>query len=425
MFLPQIAGFRQITLQPPVIVLYNTNSLLHEKEPSPVKKEVHLTAVTVTSEDVIQRLLDTFEAKTDIHVVMKMVGWETYRGEFVQMALHKTPGDVAMVGAPITSDLIGMNALRPFSTSEIYSMGGNAAFLPSRWQSAIRPGSPDVWAVPWVLDIRMIYFWRDLMEQAGVDEAQAFADADHMEDTLARLQSKHGGYPLAVPHDRYSLLHLVSSFIWAEGSDLFTEDGKRVIFHEEAGLRGIRRYFQMLRFANPNLLETWVNRAPFNQREVAVMVGNGWAAFSPSDENIGSAAILGQSYVGGTDLMIWQHSRNESAALDLVRFLTHPETVLELNQSSELLPMRVQQIEAMAADSKPIRRSIARAALSGHTFPCVSMVGLIEDRLSVALLNIQQELFKNPAADLDAQLDALLRSRIVALGNRTNLSLGA
>lgn len=384
-------------------------------------KEIHLTAVTVTSEDVMQRLLDTFEATTGIHVVMKMVGWETYRSDFVQMALRKTPGDVAMVGTPITSDLIGMNALRPFATSEIYSMGGNAAFLPSRWKSAIRPGSPEVWAIPWVLDIRMVYFWRDMLAQAGVDEAEAFVDAEHMEDTLARLQSKHGGYPLAVPHDRYSLLHIVSSFIWAEGTDLFTEDGKRVIFHEEAGLRGIRRYFQMLRFANPNLLDIWSDRGPFNRREVAVIAGNGWAAFSPRDENIGAAAILRQSYVGGTDLMIWQHSRNDSAALDLVRFLTQPETVWDLSHSSELLPMRVQQLNDLAADPDPTRRAIGQAALAGHTFPCVPMVGLIEDRLSVALLNIQQELFKNPAADLDA----LLRTRIVALGNRTNISLGA
>ncbi len=386
-----------------------------------MKKEIHLTAVEVTTQENIQALLDSFEEKTDIHVVMNMIGWETYRSEFVQMALHKIPGDVAMVGTPITSDLIGMNALRPFSTSEIHSMGGSASFLPSRWQSGIRPGSPEVWAIPWVLDIRMIYYWKDMLAKAGLDEKNAFIDADHIEATLQKLQAMDRKVtPLSVPNDRYTLLHVVSSFIWAEGSDLLTPDGKRVLFHEEAGLRGLRRYFSLLRYVNPALSPA-TDRTPFDRREVAVLAGNGWAAFSAHSENVGTAALPGRSYVGGTDLMIWQHSRNESAALELIRYLTHPETVLHISQFSPLLPMRVQQLNELAADPDGVRSSVGKAALTGHTYPCVPMIGLIEDRLSVALLSIQQELFKNPTADLDA----LLRSRIVPLGNRTNISLGA
>lgn len=106
-----------------------------------MKKEINLTTVAAIPDDLFRGLLDEFEVQSNVHVNLNIIGWETYRAEFVSIALQRRPVDVSLVGTPITSDLLGMNVLRPFSVDEINKLGGQAAFLPSRWQSGIRPGS--------------------------------------------------------------------------------------------------------------------------------------------------------------------------------------------------------------------------------------------------------------------------------------------
>ena len=52
----------------------------------------------------------------------------------------------------------------------------------------------------------MIYYWRDLLEQAGVDERTAFQTPEHMEETMQRLQASgvdvvpaHGSMQVGLP----------------------------------------------------------------------------------------------------------------------------------------------------------------------------------------------------------------------------------
>jgi multiple sugar transport system substrate-binding protein len=383
-----------------------------------VKKEITFTAVPNTQESVLQVILDAFEESHGIHVNLEFVEWETYRTDFVNMALQHKSGDVAMAGTPITSDLIGMNALRPFSLNELAAFGGQSAFLPSRWQSGIRPGSSQVWAVPWILDIRVIYYWRDMLAAASIDEATAFQTTAQFEKTLKSLQESGVEIPWVPYWERFAILHSVSSWIWAYGGNLFTPDGRKVIFHEGSALEGIKAYFKQLKYLPRGLPEISTSMQ-FNERKAAVMIGNAQAVDGDQSPQLGCAPMPGGSYVGGSDLMIWAHTRNETSSLQFVNYLSQIN-VLEALKGSGLLPLRLNHITQISDDPSPIRRTLARAALTGRTFPCVPMIGLLEDRLSQALFSVQQEIYNNP----DVDIDALLRKRIVSLGNRTNVSLG-
>jgi len=75
-----------------------------------------------------------------------------------------------------------------------------------------------------------------------------------------------------------------------------------------------------------------------------------------------------------------------------------------------------------AAESQdPIRKATLQAALTGRMYPCVPMVGLVEERLSAELFLIQKELISNPQADLDG----IIRSRFDMLARRINAGLGS
>ena len=40
----------------------------------------------------------------------------------------------AQIGAPLVSDMLSMNVLRPFSAREVAALGGEGAFHPAAWQ---------------------------------------------------------------------------------------------------------------------------------------------------------------------------------------------------------------------------------------------------------------------------------------------------
>lgn len=270
-----------------------------------------------------------------------------------------------------------------------------------------------------MVDLRVLYYWRDMLATAGVDEKVAFQDHEHVLDTFQKLKESGVPEPYSAPTERYSVLHTVSSWIWANGGNIFQPDGKKVIFHEMDAMQGIREYFSLLKFALHQDGYA-LNRDPiFLARKAAVTVGNGWGVTQDLPENLGCAPVPGGSYLGGPDLIVWGNTRSESAALELVRFLTLPATQWKVSRMTGLLPSYTSELNALTNDPSPVRRTLAQAALTGRTYPCVPMIGLVEDRLSSTMSQIQQELMTRP----DADIETLLISRLMPLGNRTNISL--
>jgi multiple sugar transport system substrate-binding protein len=125
--------------------------------------------------------------------------------------------------------------------------------------------------------------------------------------------------------------------------------------------------------------------------------------------------------VGGCDLHIWKQTRAENASLELVRFLSRKDITHRILPYSLYLPPRLAELDEIAAEPGPHQAAVVQAALNGRTSPCVPMIGLLEDRLSFALLSIQQEILDNP----NVNIDLLLQQRIIPLGRRTNISLSS
>lgn len=377
-------------------------------------KEITLHTVPSAPPGVMEELLEEFEARSHIHVNLSVIDWEKERSEVVNLALRRHEGDVLLVGTPITSDLIGMNVLRPFTEREIAALGGASAYLASRWRSGISPGRSMVWAVPWMVDIRVIYYWRDMLAQAGVEEEGAFRDYPSMRATLEQLKSAVI-QPWVVNNIRYYTLHAVASFIWEQGGDLFAPSGNKVAFHEDPALQGIRNYFSFQRGLGQAVPDV---TGPFLQRQAAVTIMNAWAMTAEIPEGLGVASIPGGSYVGGIDMMIWNHSRSDSEAFQLVSFLSQADVQWRTGGQLGWLPPQLSELTSGTVMSHPVRGALARAALTGRTFPCVSMIGIVEDRLSTALSLIQSRLQDDPSADIDE----LLQTFIVPLGRRMNLA---
>jgi len=374
----------------------------------------------------IRPLLDQFEKEQHIHVRLTVLSWESAWAELVKVALYGHGPDVSEIGTTWIGNLIAMNTLRPFMPAELNVLGGSAAFLPSSWQSSTVIGERDVCAVPWLADTRLIYYRRDLLDKAGVDVVVAFTSPQHLALTLGRLRDRGVEIPWLVP-TRHALntLHNIASWVWAAGGDFVTADGKQVIFDRPEARAGMQAYFELYRYLAPEArhLDRLQCDSFFLQKQVAVTITGPWEMnFNRNAEaasNWGLALPPGTPFVGGSNLVVWQHTRHEREALKLVKFLTSKQIQLAYNPRIGMLPVRLETLAEPSFTDDPANALMGQVVRAGRSFPALRAWGLIEDKLSSALTQVWTEILESSAPDIDA----LLGKYLPALAEQLNSTL--
>jgi multiple sugar transport system substrate-binding protein len=389
--------------------------------------EIVLTVNTTTSEPLAEMkpLLDEFEQQYNVHVGVRLLTWAESWGELVKVALYRRGADISQVGSTWMGGLASMNVLRPFAPSEIAVIGSPEDFIPAMWQSGVTTDGSQVLSLPWITDNFYILYWRDMLEEAGVDETTAFATPEHFEQTLAKLQAK-GIPPWACsPSDGLDGLHDMISFVWAQGGDFATPDGRQVLFNEPAARAGMKQYYRLYRYVPPafHTMRVGDEVPTFFQRQAAITYASVPALTSarqrPDLERIGAAPSPGVSFVGGSSLTIWKDAPypNQQASVLLAQFLCSYHAQTAYYQRSGLMPTRLDSLAEVAHDR--LTASIVNSIRTGRGFYQIPMWGLVEDRLAGALSMIGPEVAANPDADLDVILDR----HLLPLARRLSISL--
>jgi multiple sugar transport system substrate-binding protein len=394
-------------------------------------EEIELSVMPYGSKtlECLQTLLNQFEAQTRTHVNLQMLDWETSRSELNKIAIYHHGPDVSVVGTTWIGDFIAMNALRPFKQGELAKIGDASEFLSSSWQSGTLQGSHEMWAIPWLGDTRVIHYRRDLLKSAGVDESKAFLSHADIEQTIQKLVLSGVPSPLAFPRTPSKfILHNLASWVWNAGGDFCSQDGKQVLFDQPEALKGMQQFFGLLRFMTPAALklvdefDTW---GLFLRGDAAIGIDSVWSTFPYAEvapeiaANWGMASIPGALFVGGTDLAIWSHTRHEQAAFELVRFLASNDAQAYLFHTLGVLPTRLKVLNSPEFSGNPNMRGIPEALIKGRSYPTAALWGLIEDKLTDAVLQIWSEVLSDPEIDLDATL----RRHLEPLAMRLNLTM--
>jgi ABC-type glycerol-3-phosphate transport system substrate-binding protein len=86
-----------------------------------------------------------------------------------------------------------------FTTTNSHARGPEA-FFESIWNTGFLQNNPsDLWGVPWLGDVMLLYYWDHLIKQAGIIDAEAaFASDEAFIETLERLRKAGVEYPLAI-----------------------------------------------------------------------------------------------------------------------------------------------------------------------------------------------------------------------------------
>src|SRR5262245_9389562 len=113
-------------------------------------------------------LLEAFEKQYSIRVKLTGISW--YKGwtDIAKFGIFGHGPDVSCIGTTWIGSLAAMHALRPFNPQQVRALGGADAFFESSWRAGFLPDDPNPWAIPWLGDSMVIYYWKDKLEKAGI-----------------------------------------------------------------------------------------------------------------------------------------------------------------------------------------------------------------------------------------------------------------
>jgi multiple sugar transport system substrate-binding protein len=385
--------------------------------------------------DVLQLLkpvVERFEQARRSSAHLTVLEWDTIWRDLVNIGIYKRGADISEVGTTWIGSLISMNSLRAFTRTEIAQIGGEQAFLPAAWQTTYLVGDERILAIPFLSDVRVIFYWKDMLEKAGVDEATAFSTFEAMEETLNRLKGVVSTpWVMATDTSTHDTLYSASSWVWAAGGDFISPDGKKTLLTTPQVRSALKTFFGLHRFTprvgHPMNGDQVVDM--FKQRQVAAILGGPWilsnlrgqAQLAGLLPQLGIALTPGPSFVGGMNLVVWQHTRYEQECIELIRQLVSPQAQIQYCPIIGLMPARAEALADPFYADDPYYKILVEALKKGRVSTGLPLWGMVEDKLSTNFTQIWSDIYTRH----DDSLDSILSRHLDVLAKRLDMTLGS
>ena len=376
--------------------------------------ELNFLTIADAPEDLqsLRGLLASFEREQQMQLSLRRVGWERAWQALLMDAVEGKGPHVSQIGSTWVATMAMLDALRTFSANDISAIGGASCFLPAAWESVKLSNRAEIWAIPWSVYTFVLYYRRDLLNREGIDPVFAFATTTAMRETFTKL-SKNGIAPWAFPslHPYADLVHIASSWARANGGDFMDGGGREPTFARPEASQGLMDFFELfphiplaLRGLN---VEACTNA--FARGDVAVLIGGAEIgnelmespyASQEMRENVAVTTLPGVPWIGGDHLVVWKNvladAEREKAALNLVKYLSHRETQIQLFLAENILPARADAYDELTFPLETTRPTIQKILNTGYPHPPVRLWRRIEAFLDEMLLDIGSMVLRQP-----------------------------
>jgi len=291
------------------------------------------------------------------------------------------------------------------------------------WDTNVVGGK--LYGVPWYVDTRLLFYRRDVLEQAGFTEPpKGWQEWTQM---LAAIKERAGP-------DRYAILLPLNEFepllalALQQDEPLLREDGRWGNFESSGFRRTLQFYLEMFQrgwappLTNSQLSNVWKefgrgyfsfyisgpwNIGEFKRRLPAEQQGSWMTAPLPGPHGPGA------SIAGGSSLVIFSASRTKAAAWQLIEYLSQPAVQSRFHEfTGDLPPRRASwSDERLAADiyAKAFREQLERAKPAPKVPEwerIANEMRLVTERAAHGELSVDQA-----ARELDARAERILEKR--------------
>ncbi len=415
--------------------------------PKPVSLKMWIMPNGPDPAGAIRTELDAFEKlHPNVKVQAEVLDWGAAWPKLTTAATSGEGPDVSQLGTTWVAAISSMGALRPFTQAEIAAMGGGKAFVEASWKTGNPIGSGFTTAIPWFVDVRAVVYRKDLLSAAGVDPKTAFASWESFDAALAKLQAANKDVAaFAYPgKNDWNVLHNFAPWVWGAGGDMLNPGNTAAVFNSQEGVAGVKFYASLYTkgYAPKEALE--LNSAQveglFSSGKVAMVIAGPWMikgartpqakggwAESEAAKNLAVAEIptggAGRfTFVGGSNLAVWNSSKNPTEAVELVKFLAAKESQIRYGNNIGMLPALKDALTDPSFAKDPDYSVFITASEHGKSYPAIAAWGPLETAMVKNL-----GLLWDDVAGVNGPFnpDKMIPGRLDAAAKEVNLLLAA
>lgn len=314
----------------------------------------------------MEKEIETFEkTHPNIKVDLYIIPWSQSWRKIITAAKSKQLPDVFQIGNTWTKTLTAINALADI-TERVNEDKLKNKFHSGAWSTCEIQNKNRVYTLPWFVDIRMLFYRKDLFKKAGLspkelDKWESFEEVCRALTNFDFGATKISALGVSDLKDQ-GLVHDVAPWIWAGGGDFLTDDGAEAAFHKEESSKGIKFYFDLIKNGYAPISGRKVPGTPvfdFFAAEKYAMCFTGafvvsyfipgffGGSIQPSSQEViekfgvtflPTGPDGRYTFCGGSNLAISNYSPFQDEAWELLKFLTSNEVQERHYQLSGALP---------------------------------------------------------------------------------------
>jgi multiple sugar transport system substrate-binding protein len=375
--------------------------------------------------EVVAELVPEFErAHPGIHVEVQQLPWSAAHEKLLTAFAGNTTPDLCQLGNTWIPEFVALSAIEPLDAKVADSPTIEPSdYFPGIWATNRVEGR--LYGVPWYADTRLLFYRRDLLAQAGYNEApRSWSEWTTMLAAIGR-RDVPGHYGIVLPVNEFEPLVALA----LQQDDSLLRDGDRYGNFQSRGFtRALEFYAGMFRrgYAPPagaaEASNVWNE---FGRGQFMFYISGPWnigefrRRLPPELQQTWMTAPLpgadgpGASIAGGSSLVIFRKSRNAAAAWLLIEYLSRPDIQRRFHAlTGDLPPRRQAWSEGALADDVYVRafRDQLERVKSTPRVPewerIANEIRLVAEQVVHGDLSVAQG-----EAELDARSDRILEKR--------------
>jgi multiple sugar transport system substrate-binding protein len=382
----------------------STNQSSTAKSAAPVTLTAWIMPNSPTPDKDFLKVIEPYLAQhPNVHVKVSVIDWGSAWTKITAAATSGTGPDIMQLGTTWVPAIAAMNGIDKI-TDKVDQVGGANAYFPASWQTTEIAGQPDVYAVPWFIDARAIFYRKDAFKKAGVDPATAFQTWDSFKKALEKvnhvtIDGKQMAALTMPGKNDWNVDHNIFPWIWAAGGDVLSSDNKHAVFNDAKGLQGAMYYTGLAAeglVAKKSLEEnTSQVESEFANGDAAVLIDGAFMVKNlqtpkanggmegPATNNFGVAPlpkgpVSQATFFGGSDISVFSGSQHKAEAWDLIKYLGGSQADLAYSDLTGDLPARKEDVSSSQVTNNPYLAQFSKAAEFGRSYPSIPQWGPIE-----------------------------------------------
>lgn len=321
----------------------------------------------------------------------------------------QTP-DVTLVGTTWVPEFAATDALDATPTDLI----DPSRFFEGSWGTTEVDGTS--YAVPWYTETRLIYYRKDLAEQAGVTPEEGWSQDDLKAFTKALQEEAGAQWGISLQPGGQGSWQTFMPFAWQRGAEL-TEGGE-FTFNTPPMQEALDYYASFFEEKiSPTNLAQGALETGFINGDIGAFVSGPWHMGILRDQ--GGAELEGKwdlapmpseesgtSFTGGGDLVVFKDSQNRDAAWKFVDFLTQEPQQQKLYELVGSLPAVQSTWESGELSSDPLLKAFGDQLQDAKSSPAIETWEQVAAPLDDAIEQVSRGQADPESALADAEQEA-------------------